>query len=121
MASYKVYFKFECSPETHWGLPTDEEVIIKCERSYEDGQASFDSDGESSTIKKWEDVVDDLDARWEGESLSEYDYIDQTKKNPHNNEKTEFEDGTGDVNLETTKIEIYSDNEWKDLKETKIL
>ena len=85
MASYKVYFQFECSPETHWGLPTAEEVIIECERSYEDGQASFDSDGESSTIKKWEDVVDDLDARWEGESLSEYDYIDQTKKNHVNN------------------------------------
>jgi len=121
MAYYKIYFQFECSPETHWGLPTDEEVIIECERSYEDGQASFDSDGESSTIKKWEDVVDDLDARWEGESLSEYDYIDQTKKNPHDNGKTEFEDGTGDVNLETTKIEIYSDNEWKNLKDTKTL
>jgi|TARA_B110000305_G_C19293191_1_gene565224 hypothetical protein len=118
MQSYKVYFQFECSPETHWGIPTDEEVIIVCEELYNDDQASFDSNGEPSSIKKWEDVVDDLDARWFGESLSEYDYMDQTKQNPLDNGKTEFEDGTGDVNLETIKIEIYSDNEWKNIKET---
>ena len=121
MATYKVYFQFECSPETHWGVPIDKEVIIECDKLYEDGQASFDSAGESSTINNWEDVLDDLDARWDGESLSEYDYMDQDKKNPHDNGKTEFEDGTGDVNLESTKIEIYSDNKWQDLKETKIL
>lgn len=121
MAYYKIYFQFECSPETHWGLPTDEEVILECERSYEDGQESFDSDGELSTITKWEDVADDLNERWEVGSLSEYDYINPFKKNPHDNGKKEFEDGTGDVNLETTKIEIYSDNEWKNLKDTKIL
>jgi len=51
--------------------------------------------------------------------LSEYDYIDPSKKNPHNNSKTEFGDGTGDVNFETTKVEIYDDNEWKNLIKTK--
>ena len=53
--------------------------------------------------------------------MSEYDYIDLDNKNPNNNGKSEFEDGTGDVNFETTKVEIYDDNEWKNLKETKNL
>jgi len=53
--------------------------------------------------------------------LSEYNYIDQSKKNPHNNGKTEFGDGTGDVNFETTKVEIYEDNECKNLIESKNL
>jgi len=118
---YKVYFKFECSPETHWGEKTDEEIILDGVKHYLDGEECFDSEGEESTVKSWDDAVDDITARWEGDSLSEYDYIDQAKKNPNNNGKSEFEDGTGDVNFETTKVEIYDDNEWKNLKETKNL
>ena len=121
MSTYKVYFKFECSPQTHWGIETDEEVIIKGEKFYEDGQESFNSNGELSIIGNWEDVVDDLDARWEGDSLSEYDYIDNQKSNPYNNSKTEFEYGTGDVNLEIIKVEIFNDTECKYLEETKTL
>ena len=26
MASYKVHFVFECSPETHWGIKNEDEV-----------------------------------------------------------------------------------------------
>ena len=25
MASYKVFFVFECSPETHWGIENDDD------------------------------------------------------------------------------------------------
>ncbi len=121
MASYKVYFVFECSPETHWGEETDDEIIIDGVEHYTDGEEYFDSDGEESIIKNWEDAVDYVTAKWEGDSLSEYDYIDQSKKNPHNNGKTEFGDGTGDVNFETTKVEIFKDNEWKNLIETENL
>ena len=121
MASYKVYFVFECSPETHWGEETDDEIIIDGVAHYKDGEECFDSDGDESVIKNWEDAVDDITAKWEGDSLSEYDYIDQSKKNPHNNGKTEFGDGTGDVNFETIKVEIYEDNEWKNLIESKNL
>ena len=32
------------------------------------------------------------------------------QENQHDNGKLEFEDGTGDVNFVTTKIEIFSDN-----------
>ena len=121
MASYKVYFIFECSPEIHWGEETDEEIILDGVKHYLDGEECFDSEGEESTVKSWDDAVDDITARWEGDSLSEYDYIDLDNKNPNNNGKSEFEDGTGDVNFETTKVEIYDDNEWKNLKETKNL
>jgi hypothetical protein len=121
MASYTVYFIFECSPETHWGEETDEEIVLDGERHYQDGEESFDEEGEVSTIKSWEDAVDDITARWEGDSLSEYDYIDLDKKNHNDNGKSEFEDGTGDVNFETIKVEIYEDNEWKNLVETKNL
>ena len=54
-----------------------------------------------------------------GEQTREFNYIDNEKKNRHNNGKSEFEDGTGDVNFETIKVEIYNDNDWKDLKESK--
>ena len=118
MATYRVFFIFECSPETHWGVKAEEEVILEGEEYYVDGEDCFDSEGEESIIKSWEDAVDDITARWEGDSLSEYDYFDSDKKNPHNNGKSEFQDGTGDVNFETTKVEIYNDHEQKDLKET---
>ena len=121
MASYKVYFAFECSPDTHWGEDVDEEIIIEGDRTYKDGDVCFGEAGEESTISSWEDCVDDIDARWEGDSLSEFDFIDHAKKNPHDNGKSEFEDGTGDVNFETLKVEIYSDDEWNDLVETKNL
>ena len=118
MPSYRVHFVFECYPDTHWGEETEEEVIIEGERSYVDGDACFDSEGEESTISNWEDAVDDLTALWEADSLSEYDYIDHQKGNPFNNDSSEFEDGTGDVNLETTKVEVYSDDSWENLEET---
>ena len=72
-------------------------------------------------IKNWEDVVNDITTKWEADSLDEYNYIDHSKKNPHNNGKSEFEDGTGDTNFETTKIEIYDDIKWKNLIEIKKL
>ena len=118
MASYKLHFIFECSPETHWGVETDEEVIIEGSKIYTDGDTCFDEDGEESIINNWEDCVDDATSRWENDDLSEFDYIDRAKKNPHSNGKSEFEDGTGDVNFETLKIEIFNDNDTNDLKET---
>ncbi len=118
MASYKLYFNFECSPETHWGVETSEEVIIEGTKFFKDGDDCFDEDGDEGTIENWEDCVDDMDARWESDSLSEFDYIDHQKNNPHDNGKSEFEDGTGDVNFETTKIEIFSDDNWENLKTT---
>lgn len=121
MASYTVHFKFECSPETHWGVETDEEVLIYGDMDYVDGEDCFDSDGEESTIRSWEDAVDDVVARWESDSLSEYDYMDLAAENPFNNGKSEFEDGTGDINLETIKVEIFDDDSWKNLVETKEL
>ena len=121
MASYKVHFIFECSPETHWGVETDDEVIINGEAHYKDGDECFDSEGKESKIKNWEDVVDDITTRWENDSLDEFNYIDQSKKNPYNNGNSEFEHGTGDTNFETTKIEIYSDINWENLIETKKL
>ena len=117
MASYKVYFVFECSPETHWGEEADDEVIIYGVEYYKDGEDCLDDEGEESTIDSWEDAVDDITAKWENDSLSEYDYIDQVKNNPRNNGKTEFGDGTGDVNFEATKVEIYSDNNWEKVEE----
>ena len=117
MASYKIYFVFECSPETHWGEETDDEVIIDGVEYYKDGEDCLDDEGEESTIDSWEAAVDDITAKWENDSLSEYDYIDQIKKNPHNNGKTEFADGTGDVNFEATKVEIFSDKNWEKLEE----
>jgi len=117
MASYKVYFVFECSPDTHWGEETDDEVIIYGVEYYKDGEDCLDDEGEESTIDSWEDAVDDITAKWENDSLSEYDYIDQVKNNPRNNGKTEFGDGTGDVNFEATKVEIYSDNNWEKVEE----
>lgn len=82
MASYKVYFVFECSPDTHWGEETDDEVIIYGVEYYKDGEDCLDDEGEESTIDSWEDAVDDITAKWENDSLSEYDYIDQVKNNP---------------------------------------
>jgi len=119
MASYKVHFVFECSPETHWGIENEDEVKIYGEELYQDGDKCIDSDGEDSTIDNWEDCVDDITSQWENDSLDEFNYIDNEKKNRHNNGKSEFEDGTGDVNFETIKVEIYNDNDWKDLKESK--
>ena len=121
MPSYKVSFVFECSPEIHWGKKTDDEIIIDGVEYYLDGDSCLDSDGEESIIKNWEDTVVDITAKWEKDSLSEYDYIDQFKKNPHNNGKMEFGDGTGNVNFETTKVEIFEDNEWKTLIDSKDL
>jgi len=40
------------------------------------------------------------------------------KENPLNNGSSEFEDGTGDVNLEATKVEVFSDDSWENLEET---
>ena len=77
----------------------------------------MDDEGEESTIDSWEAAVDDITAKWENDSLSEYDCIDQIKKNPHNNGKAEFVDGTGDVNFEATKVEIFSDKNWEKLEE----
>ena len=121
MASYKVHFIFECSPETHWGVETDDEVIINGAAHYKDGDECFDSEGKESKIKNWEDVVDDITSKWENDSLDEFNDIDQSKKNPYNNGNSEFEHGTGDTNFETTKIEIYSDINWENLIETKKL
>tara|TARA_B100000575_G_C23069384_1_gene615885 strand:- start:588 stop:953 length:366 start_codon:yes stop_codon:yes gene_type:complete len=118
MASYKVYFVFECSPETHWGIKNEDEVKIYGEELYQDGEEALDSDGEDTTIKSWEDCVDDITSQWENDSLDEFDYINHEKNNPHYNGKSEFEDGTGDVNFETVKVEIYNDDKWKDLKKT---
>ena len=121
MASYKVFFVFECSPETHWGVETEDEVKIYGEEMYQDGEDCLDEDGEDSTISNWEDCVDDITAQWENDSLDEFSYIDQSKENPHDNGKSEFEDGTGDVTFETLKVEIYSDDDWNNLVETKNL
>ena len=118
MASYKVSFVFECSPETHWGIENDDEVNIYGEAFYKDGEQVFDSDGENAIVSNWEDCVDDITFKWEDDALDEFKYIGHEKKNPHDNGKSEFEDGTGDVNFETTKVEIYNDDDWKDLKET---
>ena len=118
MASYKVYFTFECGPETHFGVPTDKEVLIEGEELYQDGEECTDSDGEDSIIGSWEDAVDDLTAKWESDALSEYDSIDHAKANPHNNGKSEFEDGTGDVHFEPVKVDIFSDDNWDKLEKT---
>ena len=72
MASYKLYFTFECSPETHWGVETDEEVIIEGSKIYKDGDACFNEDGEEDIINNWEDCVDDATSRWENDDLSEF-------------------------------------------------
>ena len=79
MASYKIFFVFECSPETHWGIENEDQVNIYGEKSYLDGEESFDSDGEETKISNWEDCVDDITARWEHDSLFELDYIDDKK------------------------------------------
>ena len=118
MASYKLDFIFECSPDTHWGIETDEEVIIEGSKQYKDGDSCFDENGNESTISNWEDCVDDITSRWENDSLSEFNYIDIQKQNPQGNGKSEFEDGTGNVNFETIKIKIYNDDDWQNIKET---
>ena len=119
MASYKVYFVFECSPEIHWGEQTHGEVTISGMEQYIDGDDCFDADGEESVIKSWEDAVNDLTARWESDSLSEYDYMQPSRKNPYNNGKAEFEYGTGDVNFEIRKVEIFGDDNWETLLESR--
>ena len=48
MASYKVYFTFECGPETHFGVPTDKEVVIEGEELYQDGEECMDSDDQQN-------------------------------------------------------------------------
>ena len=58
------------------------------------------------------DVIDNQDV------VDNQDVIDNQKQNPQGNGKSEFEDGTGDVNFETIKIEIYNDDDWQNLKET---
>ena len=121
MASYKVYFVFECSPDTHWGEPNEKEIIIDGFQSYSDGEDCIDYEGNSTHIKNWESAVADITSRWENDSLDEFEYIDYNKTNPFNNGKSEFEDGTGDVNFETTKVEIFEDNNWEKLIETKNL
>ena len=35
---YRVYFDWSCTPETHWGEPCDEEVVIESYEDYEDGE-----------------------------------------------------------------------------------
>ena len=117
MPSYKVHFVFQCSPETHWGQETTDEVIIEGVEMYVDGEECVSSDNEDSNIMNWEDAVDDITAKWENDSLSEYDYIDPSKTNPLDNGKLEFEDGTGNVHFETVKVEIFNDNKWEILSE----
>ena len=121
MTSYKVYFVFECSPDTHWGEPNEKQINIEGVESYIDGEDCFDSEGNNSQIKNWESAVDDITFRWESDSLDEFRYIDHEKTNPFNNGKSEFEDGTGDVNFETIKVEIFEDDNWEKLIETKNL
>ena len=111
MAKYTVHFIFECSPDTHWGIENDDEVVIEGTESYVDGEDCLDEDLEDSTISSWTDAQEDIEARWEGDSLSEYDYIDHQKVNPHGNGKSEFEDGTGDVNLEVIKVDVFDDDD----------
>ena len=74
-------FSFELL-DTEWGVENSEEVIIEGTKLFKDGDDCFDEDGDEGTIKNWEDCIDDMDARWESDSLSEFDYIDHQKINP---------------------------------------
>ena len=45
---YRVYFDWSCTPETHWGEPCDDKVVIE---SYEDSETYFDHESdEEKTI-----------------------------------------------------------------------
>ena len=43
---YRVYFEWSCTPETHWGEPCDDEVVIEDYVDYEDGQTYFDHESD---------------------------------------------------------------------------
>ena len=53
MTSYKVYFVFECSPDTHWGEPNEKQINIEGVENYINGEDCFDSEGNNSQIKNW--------------------------------------------------------------------
>ena len=43
---YRVYFEWSCTPETHWGEPCDDTVVIEDYVDYEDGQTYFDHESD---------------------------------------------------------------------------
>ena len=114
---YRVYFDWSCTPETHWGEPCDDEVVIESYEDYEDGETYFDHESdEEKTITSPEDASEKLTSRYMGDAIDPFDFINfMDRKNPHNNGKDEFEDGFGDENCDTTKVEVYSDSSMKNL------
>ena len=96
---YRVYFDWSCTPETHWGEPCDDTVVIEDYVDYEDGQTYFDNESdEEKTIASPEDASAKLTSRYMGDAIDPFDFINLTYQiAPMNN---------SEIKLNTTTIEM---------------
>ena len=101
---YRVYFEWSCHLETHWWEPCDEEVVIEDYEDYEDGQTYFDHESdEEKTITSPLEASEKFISNHMGDAFDLFDMLNvMDRRNPHNNGKSEFEDGFGYENCDTT-------------------
>ena len=84
---YRVYFEWSCHPETHWGEPCDELVVIEDYEDYEDGQTYFDHESdEEKTITSPLEASEKFISNYMGDAFDPFDMLNvMDRKNPHNN------------------------------------
>ena len=84
---YRVYFEWSCHPETHWGEPCDEQVVIEDYEDYEDGQTYFDHESdEEKTITSPLEASEKFISNYMGDAFDPFDMLNvMDRKNPHNN------------------------------------
>lgn len=102
------------------GEPCDDEVVIEDYVDYEDGQTYFDHESdEEKTIASPDDADAKFLSRYMGDAFDPFDMLNgMDRKNPHNNGKEEFEDGFGDEEFDTIKVEVFDDADRKNLIDT---
>ena len=120
---YILHFECRVSPSKHWGEPCEDGLTFDATEYFEDGQEFelWDSEFEKEVnikISQATDCVEVIDLKYRSDEINASDYIEESE-NPHNNGcDDEFEDGYGDEELESFKVEVFDDADRENLIDT---
>lgn len=120
---YTLHFECRIFPDKHWGEPCEDGLTFNSTENFEDGQEFelYDSESEKEEnikISKAEDCARVINLQYTNDEINASDYVEESE-NPHNNDcDDEFEDGYGDEELDTIKVEVFDDADRKNLIDT---
>ena len=123
--TYKVSYTLQFSPDEHFGVPRNEckcgvcpdgSIVKEGTEEYIHGE-EYEVDGETFVMEDLFSAESYLDAKYESDNFDVYEYFEESKINPNDNNDAEFSDGFGDEQFDIDKVELYND-ETNELLET---